>query len=367
MRTSVTPVGVVAKYNPCSTYARLGKECPRAAERKSCALDFGPCSDKEYDLWFKRVVKGRIKYFFPKRIRLLKTPGTVLVIYHCKKRALVGEAIITKATSEKGIYKYFFERFLLYPKEVALSKEGLHRRFQKIPARGRWWLVYIDDETLEEIRAVSDLQTSTRDKLKEDLKDVRARVAESCHSVTRQGFDVEEELGRLIALGTDEAVLRCTKEIFSKIKKTKAFPGRSLKTLFYASFYLACRNLGKIVRIKDISRNADMGLKGLATAVKLVRIEFDIALPRIHLKSWVRHYSALLRLSKETTQAAITVAMEASRNNRLKNRSPCVLSGAAIYVACLKTHVPKKQKEISKALNVSTISLWNLSKILSEM
>jgi len=360
----MVPVGVVVKYNPCSSYARLGKSCRGRTGR--CAQAFGPCSDKKYDLWFKRVVAGEIDYFYPKRIRLLEVPGTVLVLYHCKKRAIVGEAKIIKAIVQADIHKYYFDRFIVYPNQISLSDESLRRRFKKIPLGGRWWFIYIDEETLDKIREFSGLETKTKEDLKKDLESVRDKVRKFPPFAAHKIFEIEKEIEKLSASRTDQAVLDRAREIFLKANRERAFQGRSLKALFYAALYIAYRSFGMTVRLKDISKSEGLDLKKLGSSFILLKSKLEITLPKISLQAWVRYYSKLLKLPTNTTKMAIALATQASNNNRLKHRNPHSLSGTAIYVACLRTRVQKKQKEISEISGVSTVTLRNLSKLLLE-
>lgn len=357
-------VAVVVKYNPCSSYARLGMSCTGRTEHRLCAQTYGPCSDKEYDLWFKRVLEGEINYFYPKRIRLLEIPGTVLVLYHCKKRAIVGEARIIKATSEAGIHKYYFGRFIVYPNQISLRDESLHRRFKKIPVGGRWWSIYIDEETLDKIREFSGLETKTREDLRKDLESVREKTRRLPPFATRGIFEIEKEIEELLASGTDQAILNKAKEIFLKVNKGRTSGGRSSKILFYAALYIAFRSYGMTVRLKDISKKEDIDLRKLASAFNLLKFGLEITLPRIKLEEWVRYYSDLLKLPKKTTKMAIALATQVSNNSKLKNRSPHSLAGAVIYIACLRTHVQKMQAEISEVSGVSTVTLRKSSKLL---
>jgi transcription initiation factor TFIIIB Brf1 subunit/transcription initiation factor TFIIB len=360
------PIGVVVKYNPCSTYARLGKSCPRLAERQQCALKFGLCSDKEYDLWFKDVIKGKINYFFPKKIPLLAIPGTVLVLYHCGKRALVGEARISKATFEAGNHKYFFDKFILYPKNISLSNKNPNGNFRRISAGGRWWFAYINEETVNEIRKLSGLNNRTREELRKELEHVRGRVTNFLFTRKCGKFNLEEELRKHSASGTDHKILDRARDMFMKMHQVRATKGRQLQILFYAALYVAFRSFGATIVLKDVSKRENIDQRKLASAVRLLIDRLEINLPRACLEEWVQNSLNLLKLPKKTMQSAVALAEGASRNNKLRGKSPQVLSAAVIYAACVRTQVPKKQKEISDVLNVSAASLRNLSKVLLE-
>jgi len=364
-------VGVLVKYNPCSPYARLGKPCSGLGELPVCARSSGPCLDEKYDLWFKRAARGEIDNFYPKRIRLLEIPGTILILYHCQKRAIVGEAKIVRATFELGIHRYYFDRFIVYPNPISVSDGGLRRKFKSIPVSGKWWMKYVNEETLDAIRELSGLEIETKEKLKNDLEAIRNKTEKLPPFSKHSPFEMtrvlmEKETARLSASGMSPTVLDKTNQIFLRASKSKIYRGRSLKILFYAALFIACRSFRMTIKLEDVSKSEGINRKKLFSAFKFLRSEFGIALPRIDLRAWVKYYSKLLKLSTKTTKLAVELASRSLGNRNLKGRNPHSLAGTAIYVACLETHTNKKQQEISEITGVSTPTLRNLSKALLE-
>lgn len=116
-------IAALVKYNPCSVHARGGVPCPFfiPATARKCKKPLGTCEMPEYDRWFKEVIKGKMKCFYPHRISLFEIPGTILLLYHGHKRKIVGEAKITKATLEDKIHRYWFDDFIVYPNPVGLK------------------------------------------------------------------------------------------------------------------------------------------------------------------------------------------------------------------------------------------------------
>ncbi|MEM3602829.1 MAG: hypothetical protein QXN87_09185, partial [Candidatus Bathyarchaeia archaeon] len=163
-----TPVAALVKYNPCSVHARRGVACPFfISGARQCGRPLGFCDSPEYDGWLKDVLKGKIKCFYPRRVRLLEIPGTILMVYHVEKKAIIGEAQIVRATHEDNRHYYWFDEFLLYPNPVRLK---LLRTNPKLGGPGMWVIRYILKETVDEIRELSELKGESKERLKRELE-----------------------------------------------------------------------------------------------------------------------------------------------------------------------------------------------------
>jgi transcription initiation factor TFIIIB Brf1 subunit/transcription initiation factor TFIIB len=317
-------------------------------------------------MWFKEVTKGRIKYFYPKRIHLFEVPGAILVLYHCARRGLVGEAKITKATFEEGSRKYWFDRFLLYPQLVSLRKLRSKEEFKAVPIRGRWWIYYIDERLLREIRRQSGLQKDTREKLEKELELSRKEIEEFITAQTT-GFNSQREIEKLKSSGITPAILKKTEEVFSDAKKKRDIRGRSSRLLFYAALYVAYRSAGVLKGLEEIPQKEGYSKKRFASAVELLRWKLQISLPIISAEQWARHYSKLLGLSDKINRTAIELVNHARMNPNLRNRTPRALAAAAIYAACLKTGQQIQRKHIVNTTGISGASLRSLSRMWEEV
>ena len=114
-------IAALVKYNPCTVYAREGVPCPYFEGVRHCGFPLGKCSMPEYDKWFRDVLAGKMKSFYPFRIKLLECPGMFLIVYHSHRRAIVGEAKIVKWSKESDGYHCWFDKFIVYPKPVPLE------------------------------------------------------------------------------------------------------------------------------------------------------------------------------------------------------------------------------------------------------
>ena len=355
-------VSALVKYNPCSVYARRGFACPFFVpqEPRKCSKQPGTCDEDEYDGWLKDVIEGKTKAFYPRRITLLEMPGTVLLLYHSHKKAIVGEATIVRFTLEDNWYYYWFERFVLYPNAVSLRLLQTDPRAALLAHRGRWRTMYLSSETVEEIRELSELTGESKERLRRELE-----IAEE-KSKTRQFVPRVSliESKKLLALGLDHEVLEKAKEIFLESEKAKIQLGRSLKVVLYASLYLAYRSLNLPVKIGQISELGELPEKSLAQTVRLMKDRLGIKLPSVTPGEWILNSSKNLEVSQETIDIALHLIDDWKEIRTLKCKSPFSLAATAMYLGAVETRGNASQTEIAKAFGVSAVTVRNLVKLV---
>lgn len=355
-------VAALVKYNPCSIHGRGGVFCPFFVGWKKCKNPLGFCEMPEYDKWFKEVTAGTMKNFYPRRIRLLEIPGAVLLLYHSHKRKIVGEASIVKVTHQNNIHRYWFDEFVFYPSPIDLTIIHTDPRLQKIARIGRWKLVYLYAETVEEIRELSGLKEEIKERLKRELEAASKSATKFAFLLYRSPFSImEKERRKLLDIGIDSQVLEKTEQIVSVAMDQKIHVA-SWKFLFYASLYLAYRSLSVPKRLRDVGKMGELDERKFRYAVKALRRKLELKLPRISAKDWVLHYADGLGASKKTVKIAVSLAQEETQG-QFRGKSPISIAATAFYLACLKTNERMTQKKIGETFGVSTVTLKNLSKI----
>lgn len=353
-------VAALVKYHPCSIHGRGGIPCPFFVDSKRCKNPLGFCEMPEYDKWFREVTAGTMKNFYPRRIRLLEILGAVLILYHSHKRKIVGEASIVKVTHQNNVHRYWFDEFVFYPSPIDLTIIHTDPRLQKIARIGRWKLVYLYAETVEEIRELSGLKEEIKERLKREIEVVRKAAKNFVPFSYRDPFSVmRKEIRKLLDMGVDPRVLGKTKEINSEAMGQKIHVASS-KFLFYAALYLAYRSLSMPKRLEDVRRIGELDKRKFRHAVKTLWGRLELKLPRISAKDWVLHYADGLGASNETVKIAVSLAQEETQG-RFRGRSPISVAATAFYLACQKTNERITQKKISETFGVSTVTLRNLS------
>ena len=363
-------IAALVKYNPCSVHARGGVPCPffTPVTARKCTKPLGTCEMPEYDRWFKEVIGGKMNYFYPRRISLLEIPGTILLLYHSHRRKIVGEAKIIKSTLEDMIInRYWFDKFILYPNPVGLESLHSDPRLKSVAKRGSWRLVYLSEETLEEIRKLSGLQSKRLERLRGELESAKREAgmrlylrASPRHK--EKMAQVAKEARKLLTLGVDTAVLKKAEEILFKADEKGLLRGRSVKLFFSASLYLAFRALGIPKSLHEVQQIANLDRKRIALLTRLLLRELEIKFPPISLRDWLLHYSDKLDVSSETIQIADNLLDKIRTEVRVSGLSPLSISATVVYLACQETREKISQKKIAEIFGVSPVTIRNLSR-----
>jgi len=365
----MTIVAALVKYNPCSVHARRGMACPffSSTGSKKCSQRDGSCDTPDYDGWLKDAIEDKIKCFYPRRISLLEIPGAILLLYHCHRRAIIGEAKIVKATSENNVYRYWFEKLLLYPNPVNLKLLRTDSRMAQL-ARGRWRLAYLAQETVDEIRDLAELEGESRERLKRELELVKQEAEKhSLPALEKRHFFLDTESRRLLDLGMEQEALTRTKDTFLELNKRKAMRGWPSKVVFYASLYLAYRSLSIPKRLNNIAEIGQVNPKKLKSAVKLLMRMLEIRLPYVSPKEWILNLSRKPSITTQTVEMAIDLADDIRTIPAFRSRSPISIAATALYIAVLKTGDHITQRQIAECTGISGVTLRNLAKFWFEL
>lgn len=317
------------------------------------------CDKKEYDGWFKDVIEGKAKSFYPRRIRLLEIPGMSLLLYHSHKRAIVGEAKIVNFDVKDKVYHYWFERFVLYPNPVSLKLLRTDPRAMMLARRGRWRIMYLSSETVEEIRELSELSGESKERLRRELEIAK----EESERRSFPQFVALTETKKLADLGLNSEVLKKTQEIFFETEKTKVQRGRSSKLAFYASLYLAYRSLGLPVRLKQIGKMGELSTKRLGRIVRLMMDELGIKPPGVTPREWILSSSKKLKVSQKTIKLALQMINDFEAVNTLRWRNPVSIAATAMYLGIVKANANVSQGKVAEAFGVSSVTLRNLARL----
>jgi hypothetical protein len=331
---------------------------------KLCLVPSTSCDAPDYDGWFKDVLAGRTKRFYPHRIRLLEIPGTVLLVYHTHKQAIVGEARIVRTTFEDGMHNYWFEKFLLYPDPV--RPEMLHTapRLVKLSGRAQWKVIYLSETTLEEIRKLSGLKLKTREELRREAGSAKQEVERYGFSLQGLGtFSVPEERKKLLCRGLDPQVLDKAEEIFLQVSKKKLVKRRSQKAVFSVCLYLAYRYCHIPTKPRLFQKIGDIDLKKFESTLKSFLRELKLHLPSIGPEEWINYYSGNLGISDETIHLALELLGGIKNKRILGYKSPSAIAATALYLACLRAKEDITQKNIANAYGVSELTLRNQARL----
>ena len=359
-------IAVIIKYNPCTIHARLGSKCPYFDTTRHCPYPLGECPDPNYDLWYRKVLEGEMKEYYPFHIRILDEPGSIMLIYHSHKKAIVGEAKIVGHRVDNGRHYYRFEEFVVYPKPVPLEMIYVDERLKKL--RRRWIAVYIDRETLDEIRELAGLKGDLKKRLEREIELAEIAAKKALERRARRKYvKITPEI--FIKSIENDIVNRFGQEAFEEAKKifylalerglTK---GRGLRNTFYTTLYIALRKLGFPIALWEYCEQLDLELKRTRKYYRQLITNLGIKVPPIDPEELIRVKAEPLGMSENAVEKAI-VYLETMRKSIRGGVSPYTIAATAVYLT-LKDEGATQEK-IAKVFGITPVSIRNLLKTLS--
>jgi len=359
-------IGCIVKYVPCSVYGRLGSSCPYFVKGvRRCGYGLGECRDPCYDLWFRKVLCGEVKAYFPFHIRLLDEDNGFLLVYHTHRGGIVGEAKIVRHTIEGNRHYYWFDEFVVYPRPVPLVMVYSDERLRKL--RGRWLYVYISLETLEEIRELAGLKGDLRLRLKREAELAQVllkKVLRRKYAYRRlSASQVVEEFRDFIVSSFNEDIYSEVKSIFLDFVKRKVFRGVSYRVLFVGCLYLVLRKHGIPVDVKWLTEKTKVDLRKLyriySELVRFTGVKLSPAKP----EDFILLKADSLNMRKEEIEQALSIVSRVRSLGLIWGKNPRTVAAAAVYLALRNKGI--FQKEVAKVFGVSEVSLRNFAKLAS--
>lgn len=358
-------VAAIVKYNPCSIHARGGISCSQFIGKRVCGKVYGRCEAKKYNKWYKDVLQGKMKCFYPNRIRLFEIPGTILLLYNTHIHRILGEAKIHKSSINDSKHYYWFREFVCYPDPIRLE---LLETDERLKSLARWKFMYVSTKTLEEIRSLSGLQGESLERTKRELEFARIQARKFLKSSVPSLTKMEGAISLLREQKrANPEVLRKTEEIFTRAIEEGLGQGRSWKLIWEASLYIAQRSFGLSVILKDIAQEAGLRIRALWKTVILLKEELDLETDRMSAKDWLLDRTRNLKLKQETIELALNLLRKKDFMRPIIGRSPASVAAFALHIAGQQTREGLTKMEIAEAFSLSVVTIRNLGNALKNV
>jgi transcription initiation factor TFIIB len=192
--------------------------------------------------------------------------------------------------------------------------------------------------------------------------DERFRTKDHKDRNLKQALGEIERMGS--ALGLPETVRETASVIYRRALNEDLLPGRSIEGVATSAVYAAARQAGLPRTIGDVaavSRVDEMEFK--RTYRYIVReLKLEVAPP--DPENYVGKFASDLDVSDALEERAHALLRRAKEEGRHSGKSPIGLAAAALYAAGLLTGEELTQREISEAVDVSTVTIRNRYKEL---
>lgn len=155
--------------------------------------------------------------------------------------------------------------------------------------------------------------------------------------------------------------------IYRKAQSMKLARGRTTISLVAAAIYVACREFSIQRNMKDIASMANITLKSLSRAYRLLLTELDLKIPIQDPSLLIMKIASTLNLSEKTKRESMNVLAEIKRRGGTAGKDPMGLAGAVLYLISIKNNEYVVQKRLADAAGVTEVTIRNRAKELKNL
>jgi len=346
----------------------MGSICSFFTGRRKCGKRPNRCEDPRYDKWFRAACSGRVKRFpLSANLRLLNVVGVPFFLFHCDKRRIVGEAVISNTIRHGDPCFRAFKKFIKYPTYVDPSRIETDDRLTRLSRTiGGWQAYYIHESTVDEIRRLSGLRSSLLEQLDATLAKTKVEIERTAplsrKVVARPSIDGKKELRKLgLELGVPRRVVENATLMFEKVAERHKI---SRKRLACATLLLASRAAGIPMTARQISQQVGENPRRILHPYRALIQKSDLRIPIISPSAYVQAYSHKLHVSKEALKRALELASHLKERTKQYSKSPISIAAASLYVAIQEAGRTVDFNQIANAFGISTLTVKNTLRAL---
>ncbi|MFW9994953.1 MAG: transcription initiation factor IIB family protein [Candidatus Odinarchaeota archaeon] len=176
-----------------------------------------------------------------------------------------------------------------------------------------------------------------------------------------------KELKRIKSqLELNEGIAKSSSLIYRKSLKLNLIRGRSIDGMIAASIYLACRQSGIPLTLKEIlSVTNSISSKELGRCVRILIKELKIRPPaNSNWNAIVHKLGEQLQLTMYTRKIATEIIEKAREEGITVGKNPVSICSAALYIAGVKSGERRTQQQIAQAAKTTPVTIRNRFKEL---
>ncbi|MHA2295989.1 MAG: transcription initiation factor IIB [Candidatus Hodarchaeales archaeon] len=176
-----------------------------------------------------------------------------------------------------------------------------------------------------------------------------------------------KELKRIKSqLELNESIAKSASLIYRKSLKMNLIRGRSIDGMIAASIYLACRQAGIPLTLKEIlSVTSSVNSKELGRCVRILIKELKIRPPaNSNWNAIVHKLGEQLQLTMYTRKIATEIIDRAREEGITVGKNPTSICSAALYIAGVKSGERRTQQQIAQVAKTTPVTIRNRFKEL---
>ena len=185
------------------------------------------------------------------------------------------------------------------------------------------------------------------------------------HRNMQKAFTLLEGLKSKLSL-SDVAVEQ-TAYIYRKTLAKKIARGRSIPVILSASVYAACRFTNTPRTIQDIANATNLRRTTIHRIYRLLVKDLDLTLETYNPVSFITRISSQVGASEKTKRDAIKFLIKAEELMITSGKNPIAMAASVVYLAAIINNEKISQTKVSKAADISSVTIRNLCKKLKEV
>jgi transcription initiation factor TFIIB len=160
-------------------------------------------------------------------------------------------------------------------------------------------------------------------------------------------------------LGLTEATIEKTAYIYRKAVEKNLIRGRSIPSLLGAALYAACREAETPRTLRDIEIVSNVKRKELAKCYRVLVERLDLKMPVVNSVYCLARIGNKIGISEKSKRLAAKILYDYEKSGEIAGKSPTGLAATALYLACVKMDEKYSQRDISKAANITEVTIRN--------
>ncbi len=191
---------------------------------------------------------------------------------------------------------------------------------------------------------------------------VRSRIHESKARNLMQAMNELERLTQKLHIPT--SVQETAAVFYRKALDKNLVRGRCIASITAAALYAACRFTETPRTLKEITEASIKDRKELSRCYRLLLERLDIRMPIESPLDYVAKIAGKAGASATTEGVATRIVTRAQKAHLTSGKDPSGLAGAAVYIASQLTGERLTQTELSRAADVTEVTIRNRKKEL---
>tara|TARA_Y100001960_G_C14713797_1_gene848481 strand:+ start:729 stop:1712 length:984 start_codon:yes stop_codon:yes gene_type:complete len=185
------------------------------------------------------------------------------------------------------------------------------------------------------------------------------------HRNMQKAFTLLEGLKAKLSLS--DAAVEQTAYIYRKALAKKIARGRSIPVILSASVYAACRFTNTPRTIQDIASATNLRRTTIHRIYRLLVRDLDLTLETYNPISFITRIATQVGASEKTKRDAIKFLIKAEELMITSGKNPIAMAATVVYLAAMTNREKVSQTQISKEANISSVTIRNLCKKLTDV